>query len=131
MLLVFGAVFAFLAAVVHLGIFLLESVFWPRPAVWRRFGLRSQGDAEIVRPMAFNQGFYNVFLALGAGIGLVLLGVPGAGDAGTALVLFALASMALAAVVLVASRPRLWRAALAQGVAPALGLVVTVVALSL
>ena len=29
----------------------------------------------IIRPMAFNQGFYNLFLAIGAGVGLAFLGI--------------------------------------------------------
>ena len=46
-----------------------------------RFGIRSAEDAAIVRPMAFNQGFYNLFLAIGivAGLGLVASGQVEAG----------------------------------------------------
>ena len=66
--LVLGVIFAGLAALIHLGIFVLESVLWSRPTTWRRFGVRSQHDADVLRPMAYNQGFYNVFLALGAGV---------------------------------------------------------------
>lgn len=125
-LLVIGAILAAVAALVHLGIFFLESVFWSRPAVWRLFGLRSAADAEVMRPMAYNQGFYNVFLSLGAGTGLVLLGSGVFVEGGIAITLFALLSMALAAFVLVVSNPRLWRAALVQGLAPLLGLAAVV-----
>ena len=120
---VVGAVFVFLASVIHLGIFLMESVLWSRPGVWRRFGLRSQQDADTVQPMAFNQGFYNLFLAAGAGTGLVLLGSTAWTQAGVAIAVFACASMVLAAVVLVTSSPRLARAAVVQGAAPLTGLV--------
>ena len=41
--------------------------------MFARFGLRSAEDAAIVRPMAFNQGFYNLFLALGIAGGLALV----------------------------------------------------------
>jgi putative membrane protein len=95
--------------------------------VWRRFGLRSQQDADTIRPMAFNQGFYNLFLAAGAGTGLVLLGTTAWTQAGIAVAVFACASMVLAAVVLVTSSPKLVRAAVAQGAAPLIGLVLLLV----
>jgi len=123
-----GAAFAGLAALVHLGIFLLESALWSRPAVHRLFGVRRAEDAALIRPMAYNQGFYNLFLAIGAVAGLVL----GAGplrEGGTVLTLFALLCMLFAAVVLLASRPALARAALVQGGPPLLGLVFLVLAL--
>lgn len=120
---VIGSVFVFLAAVIHLFIFALESVLWSRPATWRLFGVRDERDAEVLRPMAYNQGFYNVFLALGAGLGLVFLGTGLTRDGGIAIAMFALGSMVLAAVVLVTSNPKLLRAALIQGAAPLLGLV--------
>jgi putative membrane protein len=120
---VIGSVFVFLAAVIHLFIFALESVLWSRPSTWKRFGVRDERDAEVLRPMAYNQGFYNVFLAIGAGLGLVFLGTGFSREGGIAIAMFALGSMVLAAVVLVTSNPKLLRAALIQGAAPLLGLV--------
>jgi putative membrane protein len=120
---VVGSVFVFLAALIHLFIFALESVLWSRPSTWKLFGVRDERDAEVLRPMAYNQGFYNVFLALGAGLGLVFLGTGFSREGGIAIAMFALGSMVLAAVVLVTSNPKLLRAALIQGVAPLLGLV--------
>lgn len=69
-------VLASLAATLHVGIFVVESVLWTRPVVWRAFGVRSQADAQTTRPLAYNQGFYNLFLALGAavGVGMVATG---------------------------------------------------------
>jgi putative membrane protein len=119
---VIGSVFVFLAAVIHLFIFALESVLWSRPSTWKLFGVRDERDAEVLRPMAYNQGFYNVFLALGAGLGLVFLGTGFSREGGIAIAMFALGSMVLAAVVLVTSNPKLLRAALIQGAAPLLGL---------
>ncbi|HWH26447.1 MAG TPA: DUF1304 domain-containing protein [Pseudolysinimonas sp.] len=124
---IIGAVFAGLAAVIHVAIFALQSVLWSRPTTWRRFGLGSQRDADVVRPMAFNQGFYNLFLALGAGAGLVLVGVPSLEGAGFAVLLFALLSMVLAATVLITSSPALSRAAMLQGAAPLIGVVLLIV----
>lgn len=120
---VVGSVLALVAAVIHLYIFLLESVLWTRPSTMKTFGVRDARDAEVLRPMAFNQGFYNVFLALGTGIGLVLLGTGFSREGGIAIAMFALGSMVLAAVVLVASNPKMLRAALIQGTAPLLALV--------
>lgn len=120
---VVGSLLALVAAVIHLYIFLLESVLWTKPSTMRTFGIRDPKDAEVLRPMAFNQGFYNAFLALGTGIGLVLLGTGFSREGGVAIALFALGSMVLAAVVLVASNPKMVRAAIVQGAAPLLALV--------
>ena len=59
-------VFAFLAAALHVFIFTMESVTWTKPATWKRFSIASQADAETTKPLAYNQGFYNLFLAIGA-----------------------------------------------------------------
>lgn len=125
-----GSVFIFIAAVIHLLIFFMESVLWSNPTIWKRFGLKSQEEADIVKPMAFNQGFYNVFLAIGAGTGLVMLGSSDWAQGGVALAIFAATSMVLAAVVLAVSAPRLFRAALIQGVAPLLGIIFVALALT-
>jgi putative membrane protein len=127
-LLVIGAVFALIAALIHLLSFFLESVLWARPAVWRRFGLRSQADADVVRPMAYNQGFYNLFLALGVGGGLGLMGwsyasLGGVWQGGIYVVLFALACMVLASLVLLSTNRRFWQSTILQGAAALLGIV--------
>jgi len=126
---IIGSIFILIAAIIHLFIFFLESVLWSKPSTWRRFGLKSQQDADIVKPMAYNQGFYNVFLAIGAGTGLVMLGSSNWSQGGAALSIFAAASMVLAALVLVTSSPKLWRAAVLQGAAPLLGIIFLSVAL--
>ena len=90
--------------------------------LWPRFGLATQEQADIVRPMALNQGFYNLFLAVGVlvGLGLVATGNP---DAGRAIVLFACLCMVGAGLVLIATDRRLLRAALLQLVPPLLAIV--------
>lgn len=118
---VLTVVFASVAALIHVMIFALESVLWATPQVWRRFGLKSQADADVVEPMAFNQGFYNLFLALAAILGLLLLGW-GNPIAGKWVLLVALASMVLASIVLLITNRRLWRAAIVQGAAPLIGI---------
>ncbi|MBC7589525.1 MAG: DUF1304 domain-containing protein [Salinibacterium sp.] len=124
-----GSVFIFIAALIHLAIFFMESVFFSRPAVWKRFGMTSQESADIVKPMAFNQGFYNVFLAIGGGIGLVMIGSPAFEQAGFGISLFAASSMVAAALVLISSSPSRARAALVQGMTPLVGILFLVLSI--
>jgi putative membrane protein len=126
---VLGSIFLLISAVIHLLIFVMETVLWKRPAIWRRFGLRTQEEAELVGPMAYNQGFYNVFLAIGAGTGLVMLGSNNWVQGGIALSLFSAASMVLASIVLLTSSPKLARSAAIQGVAPLLAIIFLTVSL--
>ncbi|WP_209305584.1 DUF1304 domain-containing protein [Microbacterium sp. dk485] len=111
-----------LAALVHVYIFVLESIRWRAPRVWRRFGVADQQAADTVRPMAYNQGFYNLFLAVGAALGLALFWAGGPGTvadvAGRTLALFSLGCMAGAALVLITTGRRYLAAAAMQGVLP-------------
>lgn len=124
-----ASVFVLVAALVHVLIFVMESVLWSRPQVHRRFGVADETEAGALKAVMFNQGFYNLFLALGAGVGLVMLGMVGWQRAGLAIAAFALLSMVLAGVVLVASRRSLWRAALVQGGPALIGFVLLLIAL--
>lgn len=126
-LLILAIVFASLAALLHIAIFVMESVLWTRPAIWKRFGLKSQDEAQTIRPMALNQGFYNLFLTIGIVVGLLLLPHAALDTAGLALIFFACASMVAAALVLVISQPKLARAALTQGLLPLLALIALVI----
>jgi putative membrane protein len=119
-------VLALIAAALHVVFFYFESVAFGRPEVWRRFGLDTQAQADTVRPMAFNQGFYNLFLAIGIVGGLALI-ASGQTDAGRAIVLFACACMVLAGIVLIATSRAMLRAALLQLVAPLLAIIATLV----
>ncbi len=125
---ILGSLFVFVAAVIHVLIFFMESITWSKPATWKRFGLTSQADADTVKPMAFNQGFYNLFLAIGVGIGLIMIGSNVAG--GVPIALFAAGSMVAAALVLLLSNRKLARAAIIQGAAPLLGIIFLVLALA-
>ncbi|KIC67208.1 DUF1304 domain-containing protein [Pseudarthrobacter phenanthrenivorans] len=119
--------FAFLAAALHVFIFTMESVTWTRPATWKRFGVASQSDAETTRPLAFNQGFYNLFLAVGAFTGVGLVALRGAGTwqdvAGWTLIFSCCGSMLLAAAVLALTGRKYLRAAATQGTMPLLAVV--------
>jgi putative membrane protein len=110
---------AFLAGTLHVLFFVMESVLFTRPAVHRRFRVAA-AEVGAVRPWAFNQGFYNLFLAVGLFAGL-LLGVDT--DAGRALLVLTCGSMVGAALVLVASNRRMARAAAVQGILPLVALV--------
>ena len=119
---VLALIFTIVATLIHVGIFALESVLWSKPSTWRKFGLKSQSEAPLMEPMAFNQGFYNLFLALGSLTGVFLL-AWGNPVAGKWVLLVALSSMTLASIVLLITNRKMWQAALVQGVAPLLGIV--------
>lgn len=106
-------IFAALAAALHAVFFVVESLLWTRPAVRERFG-QSKAAAETTKVLAFNQGFYNLFLGAGVGVSGVLAahGHPGA----ELVALWCLASMVGAALVLVMSSLQMYRGALIQGV---------------
>lgn len=114
-------IFALLAALLHVAIFGMESVWFMRPAIYRRFGAATVEAAQARRLFAFNQGFYNLFLAAGVIVGLVILRAGGNVIVGETLVLFGCACMLGAGCVLLASagRPML-RAAAMQAVFPLL-----------
>lgn len=96
------------AAAAHVAFWLLEAVLWRLPAVHRVFGAATAEEAAALAPAFFNLGYYNLFLGLGAGAGAFLWE---RGD-GETLLAFTLAFMVAAALVLVASAPRMWRGAL-------------------
>lgn len=110
------------AAGIHVFFFVLESIRFRQPATWRRFNIESQRDADLMGPMAFNQGFYNLFLAVGAFAGIAAI-VLGRAEIGRTLVFFTCGSMALAGLVLVVTDRRLAGSALIQSTAPAIAII--------
>lgn len=126
-LLILGSISIFSAGVMHMYFFKLESIDWIKPKTWKSFGLPNQEHAEIVRPMAFNQGFYNLFLALGAIIGTALLSTNT--TIGFTLMIFSASSMALAGLVLFLSVGNSRRAAMAQALPPLFGILLILLAL--
>ena len=122
-------VLAGIAAALHVFIWTMESITWKQPATWKRFGLESQADADTTAPMAYNQGYYNLFLAAVAIIGIVLVAAD-RDDAGWALVLAACGSMAAASLVLLSTGAGYARAAATQGTVPALAVVFAVLAIA-
>ena len=110
------------AALLHVWFFAMESLWFMRPSVWRRFGLRTEEEARTVRSFAYNQGFYNLFLAIGviAALALVATGNP---TSANALLLFACGSMVAAGLVLVSHDRSFARAAAVQAVPPLVAIV--------
>jgi putative membrane protein len=124
-------VFAGLAALLHVYIWTMESLTWRKPATWKRFGVSSQEEAETQAMFAFNQGFYNLFLAVIATIGII--GVHRGGDcatAGWALIFASTGSMLGAAIVLRSCGKEYTRAAVTQGLFPLIALVASVLFLT-
>jgi putative membrane protein len=108
-------------------IFVLEALLWGKPRTNATFGVKPE-QVETLRPWALNQGWYNLFLAVGILLGWLgnqgWLWEPGLGALtggllGSPVAAFALASMLAAGLVLVISNPRMFRSALVQ-IVPAL-----------
>jgi putative membrane protein len=116
---------ALLAAAFHVLFFVLESVTFSQPSVAARFGMTTPEQIAAVRPMAFNQGFYNLFLAIGIVGGLALV-AAGSVDAGRAVVLFACACMVGAGAVLLSTNRRFVRSAAIQALPPLVAIVVAI-----
>jgi putative membrane protein len=115
---------ALIAAAIHVWFFVLESLLFSRPGVAARFGLRTDEQVAAVRPMAFNQGFYNLFLAVGIAAGVAQIDA-GAEVAGRSIVLFACLCMVWAGIVLLVTSKRFFQAALIQLVPPLVAIVAT------
>ncbi|HEY5787417.1 MAG TPA: DUF1304 domain-containing protein [Microlunatus sp.] len=120
-----GLVLAGLAALVHVYIFYLESIVWTSDKARAIFGTGSREEAEAMKDLAFNQGFYNLFLALVTTIGIVATAV-GSSTVGLTMVFVGTGSMVAAGLVLLLSSPSKASAALKQLVLPALAIVVLV-----
>lgn len=123
-----GLVLAGLAAVLHVYIFFMESLAWTKPSTRAVFGTSAE-EAEATRELAFNQGFYNLFLAIVTGVGIVLT-AAGDDEVGPALALAGTGSMVAAATVLVAGSPARASAAVKQGLVPLLAVVAVAVGLA-
>jgi putative membrane protein len=120
-MIVTGLVFAALAALLHVYIFTMESLTWTSARTRATFGTTAE-EAETTKLLAFNQGFYNLFLAIVSGIGIALVAV-GHNAVGAALIFAGVGSMAAAAAVLLLSSPDKARAALTQGIFPVIAVV--------
>ena len=110
-------IFVTLAGCLHILIFVMESILFTNEAVYSRFLVTSAEHASMVELFAYNQGWYNLFLAIAAIVGVILSG-KWIKHVGETLALYACLSMLGAAVVLMFSAPGMGRAAVIQGVFP-------------
>ena len=124
---VLGLVLAGVAALLHVYIFWLESVAWTTPRARATFGT-TQDEARATRAMAYNQGFYNLFLAVAVVVGIVLV-AAGSTGAGVTAALIGTGSMLAAALVLLLSDRTKASAAIKQGTVPLLAVVALVIGL--
>ncbi len=124
-----GLIVAALAALLHVYIFVMESLTWTSPRTRAVFGTTEE-EAQTTKPLAFNQGFYNLFLAIVTVIGVAAV-FSGATAVGVALVFAGVGSMLAAAVVLLAAASGKARAAVTQGLFPLVAVALLVVGLAL
>ena len=120
-----GLVFAGLAALLHVYIWVMESLTWTSARTRATFGI-SEEEAVATKELAFNQGFYNLFLAI-----VTVIGGFGHYSAALALIFAGTGSMLAAAVVLLVSSPDKARAAITQGTLPLIAIVLIVVHLAM
>ncbi|MEH3088848.1 MAG: DUF1304 domain-containing protein [Microbacterium arborescens] len=127
-MIIVGLALAAIAALIHVFIFYLESIAWTGPRARATFGIGSVEEARPLQGLAFNQGFYNLFLAVAVflGIGFVAAGQTAIG---ATLVFTGAGSMVAASLVLLLSDRSKAGAALKQGVIPALGVVALAIGL--
>ena len=119
-------VLAGLASVLHVYFFALESLLFRRPFAHRTFGVTDPAEVELLAFPMLNQGFYNLFLAVGTLVGVI--GVSRDWEPqGSTLVVYGCLFMIGAALVLVVARPRMARAAAVQGLLPLLALLAALV----
>lgn len=117
-----AAVFAALAGLLHVYIWAMESLVFTTKGR-KVFGLTAEEAANpSVQDLFYNQGFYNLFLAIGALVGAGLTFCDGC-VAGKTLVIFTMACMLGAAIVLVTHNTKMLRGAVVQGTFPLIALV--------
>jgi len=121
----FALVLASIAALIHVYIFWLEAFAWTTPRGLATFGMR-EDQAAATKELAFNQGFYNLFLAIVAIAGVVATAVGHSG-VGAALIVAGCGSMVAAGLVLLISSPSKARAAMVQLIAPAFALLLLLI----
>jgi len=121
-------VFAGFAALLHVYIFVMETLTWTTPRTRAVFGTTAE-EAQTTKMLAFNQGFYNLFLAIVTIAGIAAM-VMGHKAVGAALVFAGVGSMLAAAGVLIASSRDMVRSAVIQGAFPLLSVVLLALGLA-
>ncbi|MBW0433072.1 DUF1304 domain-containing protein [Leptospira yasudae] len=121
-------ILAGIVGALHVWIFLMESVLWMKPTIHRRFGVTDKKLAEAMKGVFLNQGFYNLFLAIGALYGAAFFDLHA--NYAPAIMIFSCLSVFGAGVVLFASKPSMARAAIIQGLPPLIAIVLIGIAVS-
>lgn len=114
--------FIALAALLHVFIFYLEVFAWDGPQARSVFGAASAQELETTRFMAYNQGVYNLMLAVVAALGIVFW-LVGKHEAGAALMFAGAGSMIVAALALALKSPSHRSAAAKQAAFAVIGVV--------
>ncbi|HWJ09868.1 MAG TPA: DUF1304 domain-containing protein [Nocardioides sp.] len=120
--------FAGLAAALHVYIWVMESLTWTSPRTRATFGT-SAAEAEATKELAYNQGFYNLFLAL-ITFGGIAAHLADEETVGSTLVFTGAGSMVAAGLVLLLSSPDKARAAITQLALPAVAVVLLAIGVS-
>ncbi len=126
---VLGFLLVGVAALIHVYVFYLESIAWTGRRARATFGIGTVQEAEVMRLLAFNQGFYNLFLAVAVALGAVFA-AAGATTIGATLAFTGAGSMVAAGLVLLLSDRRKARSALIQAGPPLLGIIALAVGLA-
>ncbi|MFT7372781.1 MAG: putative membrane protein [Oleiphilaceae bacterium] len=121
-------VFSTLTIVIHVLVFVGESLLWGNPLIIERVlskidapaGISLSDQAQILEVLFYNQGFYNLFVALG-GVGGLILYKYGRIQEGIVLVCY-MCLFALGAGVVLASTTTAYPAAVIQGLPPLIAL---------
>ena len=116
-------ILAALAGLLHVYIWVMESLRFSDPKVHHGVFRVETEHVERVRSWAFNQGWYNLFLAIGALAGVAVVRSEAA--VGWTLIVFTCASMLGAALVLALKDRSMASSALKQGLFPALALLLS------
>ena len=120
-----GLVLAIAAALIHVLIFKMESISWTSEKTLTTFNMSPQQAAN-TKEMAFNQGFYNLFLLqprlLQPILGAIIC-YTASHAVGLSLLFFGTGSMLAAAALLFITSPDKRPAALKQGTTPLLAII--------
>ncbi|EQC43851.1 DUF1304 domain-containing protein [Bacteriovorax sp. Seq25_V] len=109
--------FVTITAILHILFFKLESIDFMKDHVLKRFALTKE-QGQVIKIWALNQGFYNLFLALGLFYSLYL-----GNGMGIFLARYILFVILGAAFVLFASAPKKYIPALIQGLPALAGII--------
>ncbi|TGK10160.1 DUF1304 domain-containing protein [Leptospira fletcheri] len=115
-------ILAGLVGLLHVWIFIMESVLWMKPAIFKRFGVSDSKQAEAMRNVFLNQGFYNLFLAIGALYGAIFF-EANAMYAPAIMIFSCLSVFGAGTVLFFSAGKKMARAAFIQGFPPFVALI--------